>query len=166
MKIKVINQRKFQLLEHNKVILELEYGKWWSNNAEFRYLGKQFEIKAKGFWQNNFIITSDHREIGNIKLNWKQNSIISLKSQDRTEKQFHLSQESMWHSKFVVKSSENEILRIHAKNNWRKFHPDFLLNIENNEENEDLNLLTAISIYLINNRLKSAAASASIVAVS
>ena len=155
MKIKVINQRKFQLLEHNKVILELEYGKWWSNNAEFRYLGKQFEIKAKGFWQNNFIITSNHREIGNIKLNWKQDAVISLKSK---EKPYQLWQETIWHSKFVVKSDENDILRIHAKSNWKKFHPDFLLNIENTEKNEDLNLLIAISTFIINNRLKAAAA--------
>ena len=155
MKIKVINQRKFQLLEHNKVILELEYGKWWSNNAEFRYLGKQFEIKAKGFWQNNFIITSNHREIGNIKLNCKQDAVISLKSK---EKPYQLWQETIWHSKFVVKSDENDILRIHAKSNWKKFHPDFLLNIENTEKNEDLNLLIAISTFIINNRLKAAAA--------
>ena len=155
MEIKVINQRKFQLLEHNKVILELEYGKWWSNNAEFGYLGKQFEIKAKGFWQNNFIITSNHREIGNIKLNCKQDAVISLKSK---EKPYQLWQETIWHSKFVVKSDENDILRIHAKSNWKKFHPDFLLNIENTEKNEDLNLLIAISTFIINNRLKAAAA--------
>ena len=47
MEIKVINQRKFQLLENHKIISELYYPKWWSNNAEIRYLGKQFEIKAK-----------------------------------------------------------------------------------------------------------------------
>lgn len=155
MEIKVINQRKFQILENHKIILELSYPKWWSNNAEFRYLGKQFEIKAKGFWQNDFIITSNHREIGNIKLNWKQDAVISLKSK---EKPYQLEQETIWHSKFVVKSDENDILRIHAKSNWKKFHPDFLLNIENTEKNEDLNLLIAISTFIINNRLKAAAA--------
>ena len=155
MEIKVINQRKFQILENHKIILELSYPKWWSNNAEFRYLGKQFEIKAKGFWQNNFIITSNHREIGNIKLNCKQDAVISLKSK---EKPYQLWQETIWHSKFVVKSDENDILRIHAKSNWKKFHPDFLLNIENTEKNEDLNLLIAISTFIINNRLKAAAA--------
>ena len=155
MEIKVINQRQFQILENHKIILELSYPKWWSNNAEFRYLGKQFEIKAKGFWQNNFIITSNHREIGNIKLNWKQDAVISLKSK---EKPYQLWQETIWHSKFVVKSDENDILRIHAKSNWKKFHPDFLLNIENTEKNEDLSLLIAISTFLINNRLKAATA--------
>ncbi|WBL22563.1 hypothetical protein [Zunongwangia sp. HRR-M8] len=166
MEIKVINQRKIQLIENHKVILELQYGKWWSNNAEFRYLGKQFEIKAKGFWQNNFIITENRREIGMIKLNYKQDSIINLKSKDKSDKQLHFAQESIWHSKFMVQSSGNDILRIHAKNNWKKFHPDFSLKIENDDTSVDLNLVTAISIYLINNRLKSAAAGASIAAVS
>ena len=166
MEIKVINQRKFQLLENHKIISELYYPKWWSNNAEIRYLGKRFEIRAKGFWQTNFIITENHREIGSIKLNWNQNSTIILKTKEHKELTYHLSQESMWHSKFVIKSKKHPIIRIFAKSNWKKFHPDYSLKIENDDASVDLNLLTTISIYLINNRLKSAAAGASIAAVS
>ena len=166
MEIKVINQRKFQLIENHKLILELQYGKWWSNNAEFRYLGKQFEIRAKGFWQTNFIITENHREIGAIKINWNQNSTIILKTKEHKELTYHLSQESMWHSKFVVKANESPVLKIHAKSNWKKFYPDLLLNIENDQKTNDYKLLIAISVYLINKRLKSAAAGASIIAVS
>ena len=72
----------------------------------------------------------------------------------------------MWHSKFVVKANESPVLKIHAKSNWKKFYPDLLLNIENDQKTNDYKLLIAISVYLINNRLKSAAAGASIIAVS
>ena len=123
MEIKVINQRKFQFLENHKIILELYYPRWWSNNAEIRYLGKQFKIKAKGFWQNTFIILKNGLEIGSIKLNWKQDSVISLKAKSKTEKNYHLYQESFWHTKFVVKANESSVLRIHAKRNWKKFYP-------------------------------------------
>ncbi|MDN3595717.1 hypothetical protein [Zunongwangia endophytica] len=166
MEIKIINQRKFQILENHKIILELQYGKWWSNNAEFQYQGKNFEIKANGFWQNHFIILKDKIEFGKIKINWQQDSAITLTSQNGIPITYRISQESLWHSKYIVTSEKEPIFRIYAKPSWKKLNYDFQLILEDKTPKSDLNLLIAISIYLINNRLKSATAGASIAAVS
>ena len=81
MKVNYVN-KEFQLSDADGRFLgKLDYEKWGTKTASATtQYAEFFDFKAKGFWQQYIAVERDGTEIASLKMNWKGNIIIDIKS--------------------------------------------------------------------------------------
>tara|TARA_B100001250_G_scaffold208290_1_gene178805 strand:- start:541 stop:1047 length:507 start_codon:yes stop_codon:yes gene_type:complete len=65
------NNKDFQILEDNEVVIKGLKPKWYSQQIIFFYNNKTYEIKKKSFWSHSHQILQSGSLIGEIPFSWK-----------------------------------------------------------------------------------------------
>ena len=72
------NQKNFDILENNEVVIKALRPKWYSQQIRFFLNNRTYEIKKKSFWGSSYIITMSGNLIGAIPFDWKKGHYIDL----------------------------------------------------------------------------------------
>ena len=98
--IKVIidkNNKDFQIIENQQVLIRGIKPKWYSSQINFFYNSRTYQIKKKSFWSSSYNIFQGSRIVGVINYRWKAGG-YSLVMND-SKKVFSLTQSNkggMW----------------------------------------------------------------------
>ena len=98
--IKVIiekNNKDFQIIENQEVLIRGTKPKWYSSQINFFYNSRTYQIKKKSFWSSTYNIFQGSRIVGVFNYKWKTGE-YSLVMND-SKKTFSLTQSNrggMW----------------------------------------------------------------------
>ena len=132
------NNKDFQILEDNEVIIKGVKPKWYSQQIRFFYNNRTYEIKKKSFWSSRFQILQSGSLIGDITFNWKTGHHINL---HQTNKKYWIksTSKSMWKSDktySLLEEGVKSIIAIHYS--WKKWKPDIEIEILDNNASYEL----------------------------
>ena len=132
------NNKDFQILEDNEVIIKGVKPKWYSQQIRFFYNNRTYEIKKKSFWSSRFQILQSGSLIGDIPFNWKTGHHINL---HQTNKKYWIksTSKSMWKSDktySLLEDGVKSIIAIHYS--WKKWKENIEIEILDNNVNYEL----------------------------
>ena len=159
------NNKDFQILEDNQVIIKGVKPKWYSQQIRFFYNNMTYEIKKKSFWSTGHIILRSGSLIGSIPFNWKKGHSIKLDEQNGVKKQYWLGEKkkggTFSSNKIytLIDGGTKSILEIHYS--WKKWKEH--MEIEILDKNDDSYELLIYALYLMRQQQQAAAASVPIV---
>tara|TARA_E500000178_G_scaffold279213_1_gene278923 strand:+ start:66 stop:572 length:507 start_codon:yes stop_codon:yes gene_type:complete len=91
------NNKDFQILENQEVLIRGIKPKWYSSQINFFYNSRTYQIKKKSFWSSSFNIFQGSKIVGVFNYKWKTGG-YSLSLND-SKKSYTLSQSNtggMW----------------------------------------------------------------------
>tara|TARA_B100000927_G_scaffold267018_1_gene240874 strand:- start:77 stop:589 length:513 start_codon:yes stop_codon:yes gene_type:complete len=91
------NNRDFQIIENDEILIKGSKPKWYSSNLNFFFNSRTYQIKKKSFWSSSYHIYLGGRIIGEFNYKWKSGG-YSLNLHE-SKKTFTLSQSNiggMW----------------------------------------------------------------------
>ena len=91
------NNKDFQILENQEVLIKGIKPKWYSSQINFFYNSRTYQIKKKSFWSSTYNIFQGSRIVGVFNYKWKKGG-YSLVMND-SKKTFSLTQSNrggMW----------------------------------------------------------------------
>ena len=91
------NNKDFQILENQEVLIRGIKPKWYSSQLNFFYNSRTYQIKKKSFWSSTYNIFQGSRIVGVFNYKWKKGG-YSLVMND-SKKTFSLTQSNrggMW----------------------------------------------------------------------
>ena len=160
------NNKDFQILEDNQVIIKGVKPKWYSQQIRFFYNNMTYEIKKKSFWSTGHIILRSGSLIGSIPFNWKKGHYIELDEHNEVKKQYWLGEKKKGGTSFdsdtiytLLEGGTKSILEIHYS--WKKWKEH--MEIEILDKNDDSYELLIYALYLMRQQQQAAAASVPIV---
>ena len=160
------NNKDFQILEDNQVIIKGVKPKWYSQQIRFFYNNRTYEIKKKSFWSSEHIILRSGSLIGSIPFNWKKGHYIELDEHNEVKKQYWLGEKKKGGTSFdsdtiytLLEGGTKSILEIHYS--WKKWKEH--MEIEILDKNDDSYELLIYALYLMRQQQEAAAASVPIV---
>ena len=160
------NNKDFQILEDNEVIIKGIKPKWYSQQIRFFYNNMTYEIKKKSFWSTGHIILRSGSLIGSIPFNWKKGHYIELDEHNEVKKQYWLGEKKKGGTSFdsdtiytLLEGGTKSILEIHYS--WKKWKEH--MEIEILDKNDDSYELLIYALYLMRQQQQAAAASVPIV---
>jgi len=132
------NNKDFQILEDNEVIIKGVKPKWYSQQIRFFYNNRTYEIKKKSFWSSRFQILQSGSLIGDIPFNWKTGHHINL---HQTNKKYWIksTSKSMWKSDktySLLEEGVKSIIAIHYS--WKKWKENIEIEILDNNVDYEL----------------------------
>ena len=65
------NNKDFQILENQEVLIKGIKPKWYSSQINFFYNSRTYQIKKKSFWSSSFNIFQGSKIVGVFNYNWK-----------------------------------------------------------------------------------------------
>tara|TARA_B100000902_G_scaffold22364_1_gene27017 strand:+ start:3812 stop:4318 length:507 start_codon:yes stop_codon:yes gene_type:complete len=118
------NNKDWQIIENNDVIIRATRPKWYSSEVKFFFNGKTYQIKRKSFWSSTTIIFRGGLEFGSIKHKLLKGYIVNIQDSRKT---YSLSQENkggMWKidKEYTVNENDSKpIFKIkYSKKNFKK----------------------------------------------
>jgi len=156
------NNKDFQILEDNQVIIKGIKPKWYSQQIRFFYNNMTYEIKKKSFWSTGHIILRSGSLIGSIPFNWKKGHYIELDEHNEVKKQYWLEEKkkggTFSSNKIytLIDGGTKSILEIHYS--WKKWKE--YMEIEILDKNNDSYELLIYALFLMRQQQQQAAASA------
>ena len=132
------NNKDFQILEDNEVLIRGVKPKWYSQQIRFFYDNRTYEIKKKSFWSSRFQIFQSGSLIGDIPYSWKNGHHIHL---HQTNKKYWIksTNKSMWTSDKTYSLLEDGIKSIIAIHySWKKWRENIEIEIIDNNINYEL----------------------------
>ena len=132
------NNKDFQILEDNEVLIRGVKPKWYSQQIRFFYDNRTYEIKKKSFWSSRFQIFQSGSLIGDIPYSWKNGHHIRL---HQTNKKYWIKSISkgMWTSDKTYSLLEDGIKSIIAIHySWKKWRENIEIEIIDNNVNYEL----------------------------
>tara|TARA_B100001540_G_scaffold306870_1_gene319477 strand:+ start:266 stop:769 length:504 start_codon:yes stop_codon:yes gene_type:complete len=132
------NNKDFQILEDNEVLIRGVKPKWYSQQIRFFYDNRTYEIKKKSFWSSRFQIFQSGSLIGDIPYSWKNGHHIHL---HQTNKKYWIKSTSkgMWTSDKTYSLLEDGIKSIIAIHySWKKWRENIEIEIIDNNVNYEL----------------------------
>ena len=134
------NNKDFQILEDNEVIIKGVKPKWYSQGIRFFYNNRTYEIKKKSFWSSGFQILQSGSLIGEIPFNWKNGHHIYI---HQTNKKYWIrgirtgGMLSSNKTYDLLEDGVKSIIAIHYS--WKKLKEDIEIEIlENNDDSYEL----------------------------
>ena len=169
MKIKVNiekNNKDFQILEDNEVIIKGIKPKWYSQQIRFFYNNMTYEIKKKSFWSTGHIILRSGSLIGSIPFNWKKGHYIELDEHNEVKKQYWLGEKKKGGTSFdsdtiytLLEGGTKSILEIHYS--WKKWKEH--MEIEILDKNDDSYKLLIYALFLMRQKQQAEASATTFV---
>jgi len=153
------NNKDFQILEDNEVIIKGIKPKWYSQQIRFFYNNKTYEIKKKNFWSTGHIILQGGSLIGSIPFNWKKGHYIELNEHNEVKKQYWLGEKKkggIFSSDTIftlLEGGTKSILEIHYS--WKKWKEH--MEIEILDKNDDSYKLLIYALFLMRQKQQAAA---------
>ena len=132
------NNKDFQILEDNEVLIRGVKPKWYSQQIRFFYDNRTYEIKKQSFWSSRFQIFQSGSLIGDIPYSWKNGHHIHL---HQTNKKYWIKSTSkgMWTSDKTYSLLEDGIKSIIAIHySWKKWRENIEIEIIDNNVNYEL----------------------------
>lgn len=132
------NNKDFQILEDNEVLIRGVKPKWYSQQIRFFYDNRTYEIKKQSFWSSRFQILQSGSLIGDIPYSWKNGHHIHL---HQTNKKYWIKSISkgMWTSDKTYSLLEDGIKSIIAIHySWKKWKENIEIEIIDNNINYEL----------------------------
>ena len=146
------NNKDFQILEDNEVIIKGIKPKWYSQQIRFFYNNMTYEIKKKSFWSTGHIILRSGSLIGSIPFNWKKGHYIELDEHNEVKKQYWLGEKKKGGTSFdsdtiytLLEGGTKSILEIHYS--WKKWKEH--MEIEILDKNDDSYKLLIYALFLM-----------------
>ena len=132
------NNKDFQILEDNEVLIRGVKPKWYSQQIRFFYDNRTYEIKKQSFWSSRFQIFQSGSLIGDIPYSWKNGHHIHL---HQTNKKYWIKSISkgMWTSDktySLLEDGTKSIIAIHYS--WKKWKENIEIEIIDNNINYEL----------------------------
>ena len=132
------NNKDFQILEDNEVLIRGVKPKWYSQQIRFFYDNRTYEIKKQSFWSSRFQIFQSGSLIGDIPYSWKNGHHIHL---HQTNKKYWIKSISkgMWTSDktySLLEDGTKSIIAIHYS--WKKWKENIEIEIIDNNVNYEL----------------------------
>ena len=132
------NNKDFQILEDNEVLIRGVKPKWYSQQIRFFYDNRTYEIKKQSFWSSRFQILQSGSLIGDIPYSWKNGHHIHL---HQTNKKYLIKSTSkgMWTSDktySLLEDGTKSIIAIHYS--WKKWKENIEIEIIDNNINYEL----------------------------
>lgn len=132
------NNKDFQILEDNEVLIRGVKPKWYSQQIRFFYDNRTYEIKKQSFWSSRFQILQSGSLIGDIPYSWKNGHHIHL---HQTNKKYWIKSISkgMWTSDktySLLEDGTKSIIAIHYS--WKKWKENIEIEIIDNNINYEL----------------------------
>ena len=159
------NNKDFQILEDNQVIIKGVKPKWYSQQIRFFYNNKTYEIKKKSFWSTGHIILQGGSLIGSIPFNWKKGHYIELDEQNEVKKQYWLGEKKKGGTfssdtiYTLLEGGTKSILEIHYS--WKKWKEH--MEIEILDKNDDSYELLIYALFLMRQKQEAAASATTFV---
>ena len=132
------NNKDFQILKDNEVLIRGVKPKWYSQQIRFFYDNRTYEIKKQSFWSSRFQILQSGSLIGDIPYSWKNGHHIHL---HQTNKKYWIKSTSkgMWTSDKTYSLLEDGIKSIIAIHySWKKWRENIEIEIIDNNVNYEL----------------------------
>ena len=132
------NNKDFQILEDNEVLIRGVKPKWYSQQIRFFYDNRTYEIKKQSFWSSRFQILQSGSLIGDIPYSWKNGHHIHL---HQTNKKYWIKSISkgMWTSDKTYSLLEDGIKSVIAIHySWKKWKENIEIEIIDNNINYEL----------------------------
>ena len=146
------NNKDFQILEDNEVIIKGIKPKWYSQQIRFFYNNMTYEIKKKSFWSTGHIILRSGSLIGSIPFNWKKGHYIELDEHNEVKKQYWLGEKKKGGTSFdsdtiytLLEGGTKSILEIHYS--WKKWKEH--MEIEILDKNDDSYKLLIYALFIM-----------------
>ena len=132
------NNKDFQILKDNEVLIRGVKPKWYSQQIRFFYDNRTYEIKKQSFWSSRFQIFQSGSLIGDIPYSWKNGHHIHL---HQTNKKYWIksTSKSMWTSDktySLLEDGTKSIIVIHYS--WKKWKENIEIEIIDNNINYEL----------------------------
>ena len=132
------NNKDFQILKDNEVLIRGVKPKWYSQQIRFFYDNRTYEIKKQSFWSSRFQILQSGSLIGDIPYSWKNGHHIHL---HQTNKKYWIKSTSkgMWTSDktySLLEDGTKSIIAIHYS--WKKWKENIEIEIIDNNVNYEL----------------------------
>ena len=134
------NNKDFQILEDNEVIIKGVKPKWYSQGIRFFYNNRTYEIKKKSFWSSSFQILQSGSLIGEIPFSWKNGHHIHI---HQTNKKYWIrgirtgGMLSSNKTYDLLEDGVKSIIAIHYS--WKKWKENIEIEIlENNDDSYEL----------------------------
>jgi hypothetical protein len=126
----------FEIKDNNgETLLELTYANWFAGKAETSFESIDIQIKPKNIWQSQFDILKNGIEKGDIVFNWKENIIITLKIDNKSENKYLLKAISPWKMGFeLLDEKERKILSLKQNINWKKISYNYEIELADNQK--------------------------------
>ena len=160
------NNKDFQILEDNEVIIKGIKPKWYSQQIRFFYNNMTYEIKKKSFWSTGHIILRSGSLIGSIPFNWKKGHYIELDENNGVKKQYWLGEKKKGGTSFdsdtiytLLEGGTKSILEIHYS--WKKWKEHMEIDIL--DKNNDSYELLIYALYLMRQQQQAAASATTFV---
>ena len=160
------NNKDFQILQDNEVIIKGVKPKWYSQHIRFFYNNKTYEIKKKSFWSSGYIILRSGSLIGSIPFNWKKGHYIELDENNGVKKQYWLGEKKKGGTSFdsdtiytLLEGGTKSILEIHYS--WKKWKEHMEIDIL--DKNNDSYELLIYALYLMRQQQQAAASATTFV---
>ncbi|HJO70704.1 MAG TPA: hypothetical protein QF428_03120 [Flavobacteriaceae bacterium] len=160
------NNKDFQILEDNEVIIKGIKPKWYSQQIRFFYNNMTYEIKKKSFWSTGHIILRSGSLIGSIPFNWKKGHYIELDEHNEVKKQYWLGEKKKGGTSFdsdtiytLLEGGTKSILEIHYS--WKKWKEH--MEIEILDKNDDSYKLLIYALFLMRQKQQAEASATTFV---
>ena len=160
------NNKDFQILEDNEVIIKGIKPKWYSQQIRFFYNNMTYEIKKKSFWSTGHIILRSGSLIGSIPFNWKKGHYIELDKHNEVKKQYWLGEKKKGGTSFdsdtiytLLEGGTKSILEIHYS--WKKWKEH--MEIEILDKNDDSYKLLIYALFLMRQKQQAEASATTFV---
>ncbi len=160
------NNKDFQILEDNEVIIKGIKPKWYSQQIRFFYNNMTYEIKKKSFWSTRHIILRSGSLIGSIPFNWKKGHYIELDEHNEVKKQYWLGEKKKGGTSFdsdtiytLLEGGTKSILEIHYS--WKKWKEH--MEIEILDKNDDSYKLLIYALFLMRQKQQAEASATTFV---
>ena len=160
------NNKDFQILQDNEVIIKGVKPKWYSQHIRFFYNNKTYEIKKKSFWSSGHIILRSGSLIGSIPFNWKKGHYIELDEHNEVKKQYWLGEKKKGGTSFdsdtiytLLEGGTKSILEIHYS--WKKWKEH--MEIEILDKNDDSYKLLIYALFLMRQKQQAEASATTFV---
>ena len=133
------NNKDFQILEDNEIIIKGVKPKWYSQGIRFFYNNRTYEIKKKSFWSSSFQILQSGSLIGGIPFSWKNGHHIHI---HQTNKKYWIKgirtggMLSSNKTYDLLEDGVKSIIAIHYS--WKKLKEDIEIEILDNNIDYDL----------------------------
>ena len=133
------NNKDFQIIEDNEVIIKGVKPKWYSQGIRFFYNNRTYEIKKKSFWSSSFQILQSGSLIGEIPFSWKNGHHIHI---HQTNKKYWIKgirtggMLSSNKTYDLLEDGVKSIIAIHYS--WKKLKEDIEIEILDNNIDYDL----------------------------
>ncbi|PWJ39980.1 hypothetical protein [Sediminitomix flava] len=140
----------FTFYNNGVSISSLQFIKWYSKEAEIKYLDSTIKIMQDGFWGTKYKIEKDEQNVGKITMNWKSDFLLEFNTSEKSLN-YTLKCKGFAKTRFELHDDKgNIIIILHSNMNWKKFNYNYEVEVNTITDDYDINELISYCGYAAN----------------